>query len=252
MAVPAEHGGWGLTAEAVLLGMLVRPSGAGAMIGVAALLAFVARTPLKLAVGDHRRHRRLDRTVLAEQVAGVEVALLAAAVVVAVLTGHRWWWVPLAATVPFFALELSFDVRSRGRRLIPELSGAVGMGGVAAAIALAGGLETRPAVGLWVVLAALAVAAVPFARTQVRRLKHQADSRRVADAAQLAAGVVSVAGWMLGLVPWPAVAAVAALGAWNLTAMRRRVASAKQVGMVQMLAGLVVVAVAATAVLVGT
>lgn len=196
--LPSEHGGWGLTLEAVLLGLLVRPSGAGGAIGAAALLAFVARTPLKLAVGDHRRHRRLDRTRLAERVAASELALLAVAVAVASISGHRSWWAPLAAAVPLFGLELSFDVRSRGRRLVPELSGAIGMGGVAAAIGLAGGLDTRLAIGLWVVLAARAAAAVPFARTQVRRLKHQVNQRWAADAAQLAGLVVVLAGWRSG------------------------------------------------------
>ncbi|MGH9095166.1 MAG: YwiC-like family protein [Acidimicrobiales bacterium] len=151
----------------MLLGLLVRPSGAGAAIGAAPLLEFLARTPLKLAVGDRRRRRRrLDRTVLAERVAGTELALLVVAVVAASFTGQRWWWAPLASALPLFGLELSFDVRSRGRRLVPDLAGAVGMGAVAAAIGWAAGLDAVLAVGLWVVLAARAVAAVPFARTQ--------------------------------------------------------------------------------------
>lgn len=251
VALPAEHGGWGLTFEAVLLGLLVRPSGPGLAIAAAAFLAFMARTPLKLAAGDRRRHRRLGRTVLAEQVALAEVTLLAAAMVGASLTSQRWWWAPLAAAVAFFGLELSFDIRSRGRRLLPELSGAVGMGGVAAAIGLAGGLRPSLAVGLWLVLAARAVAAVPFARTQVRRSKGKTDHRAMAQAAQLAASTIVAAGWALGLVPWPDIAAIAGLALWDLVAMQRPAVSAKQVGMSQAVAGLVVVAIAATAVLVG-
>lgn len=247
--VPAEHGGWGLTFEAVLLGLLVRSSGAGMAVGAAAVLAFLCRTPLKLAVVDRRRHRRLERSALAERVAGVELVLLAGAVVVAALYGQRWWWAPLAATIPFFGVELSYDVRSRGRHLVPELSGAVGMGGVAAAIGLAGGLGARWAVGLWVVLAARAIAAVPYARTQVRRLKHQEDRRRLADLTQLAGVAVMLVGWAARLCPWPAVVVIAGMSAWDLAAMRAPVHSAKRVGMLQMAAGLVVVAVTATGVL---
>lgn len=248
--MPTEHGGWGLTFEAVLLGLIVRPSGAGVAIGAAALFAFVARTPLKLAAGDHRRRRRLDRTVVAERVAAGELVLLAAAVTAAALTAARWWWVPLVAALPFFGLELSFDIRSRGRHLLPELSGAMGMGAVAAAIALAGGLGARWAFGLWVVLAARGLAAVPFARCQVRRLKHQPDQRALADLAQGAAVLVALAGWAAGLVPWPGLVAVAMLAAWDLLAARRPVRSAAQVGILQTAAGLVLVAVVATAVLV--
>ena len=36
VALPDEHGGWGLTAEPVLLGLLVAPSWAGLAIGAAA------------------------------------------------------------------------------------------------------------------------------------------------------------------------------------------------------------------------
>ena len=36
VAVPSEHGGWGLTAEPVLLGLIVAPSAAGACLGAAA------------------------------------------------------------------------------------------------------------------------------------------------------------------------------------------------------------------------
>ncbi|HVX21420.1 MAG TPA: YwiC-like family protein [Acidimicrobiales bacterium] len=241
VAVPTEHGGWGLTFEAVLLGLLVRPSTGGVAIGVAAFAAFVARTPLKLAVVDRRRRRRLDRSVLAERIAGVELAVLVAAVVVAALTAQRWWWVPLVSAVPFFALELSFDVRSRSRRLAPELSGAVGMGAVASAIALAGGLRSSLAVGLWVVLAARAVGSVPFARTQVRRLRHQVDHRRLADAGQMAAVGVVLIGWALGWVLWSGATAVGVLAGWNLLALRLPVRSAKRVGILQLMAGVAVV-----------
>ena len=42
VALPTEHGGWGLTLEPVLLGLLVAPSVAGLAIGGAAFLVFVA------------------------------------------------------------------------------------------------------------------------------------------------------------------------------------------------------------------
>ena len=105
VAIPTEHGGWGLTVEAVLLGLLVRPSVAGGAIGLAALLAFVARTPLKLAVVDRRRHRRLERSVLAERIAGGELSVLVVMAVVASLSAHGGWWAPLAGAVPFFVVS---------------------------------------------------------------------------------------------------------------------------------------------------
>lgn len=39
VAIPAEHGGWGLTLEPGILGVLVAPDLAGVLLGLAALLA---------------------------------------------------------------------------------------------------------------------------------------------------------------------------------------------------------------------
>lgn len=86
VAVPAEHGGWGLTAEPVVLGLAVAPSVAGLCIGVAAVLAFVARTPLRVVLVDRHRHRDLDRTALARRVLLAEVFVIAALLATATLT----------------------------------------------------------------------------------------------------------------------------------------------------------------------
>src|SRR5437762_11678455 len=55
IALPVEHGGWGISLEPVLLGLRVAPSQAGAWVGVATLGAFLARHPLKVAAGGGRR-----------------------------------------------------------------------------------------------------------------------------------------------------------------------------------------------------
>src|SRR5690242_20462774 len=65
VAVPSEHGGWGLTLEPVVLGLVVEPTTAGLCVGVAALLAFLVRTPLKVVLVDAHRRRALPRTRIA-------------------------------------------------------------------------------------------------------------------------------------------------------------------------------------------
>src|SRR4249919_2323346 len=84
VAVPAEHGGWGLTLEPVLLGLIVAWSGAGVALGIAAFTAFLLRTPAKLVAVDVRRGRWLDRSRLALRIAIIELMLLASSVAVAV------------------------------------------------------------------------------------------------------------------------------------------------------------------------
>ena len=117
VAIPTEHGGWSLTLEPALLGLIVAPSVAGAALAAAALTAFVLRTPLKLVFVDIRRGRRFERTEKAAQVAIGLALVLVALVATAALTGERALFWPLLAALPLFAIEFAYDIRSRSRRL---------------------------------------------------------------------------------------------------------------------------------------
>ena len=79
-----------------MLGLLVEPSWAGLVLGLVALLAFVARAPLKLALVDRLRGRDLARTRLARRVAAVEIALLLGLIILALLLAEASFLWPLA------------------------------------------------------------------------------------------------------------------------------------------------------------
>jgi hypothetical protein len=248
VAVPSEHGGWGLTLEPVLLGLLVAFSWSGVAIGTATVLAFLVRTPLKLALIDRRRGRHLPRTRLAWRIATAELMMLAAAVGVAILGAGARWLVPFAVAAPLFAVELSYDIRSRGRRLAPELCGAIGISAAVAAVVLAGGETVRLAVAAWVVLGARALASIPFVRTQVVRLRHHA-SLRATDVFQAVGALAAVAAVAVDhRVSFGAVAVVV-LAVGQAVALRRPVPPIKVLGMRQMAIGLAVVAATAAGVL---
>jgi hypothetical protein len=249
VAVPTEHGGWGLTIEPAVLGLLVAPSWAGAALGAAALVAFVARTPIKVALVDRWRHRRLPRTVLAEKVAAIEVGLLVVLVGLAFATARDAFWLPIVVALPLVAVELWFDMRSRSRRLVPELAGTIGIGGVAAAIVLADGGEIALAAGLWCIVAARAVASIPFVRLQLSRHKQQPSRILVSDAAQGAAFVVAGAAVALDAAVVAGLGAIAALGLFQAWASRRPPPVAAVLGAQQVAAGLTVVLITALGVL---
>jgi len=249
VAMPVEHGGWSLTLEPALLGLLVAWSWPGLALGLAAMLAFLARTPLKLVLVDRWRGRWLDRTSVAARVATVEVLVLVALVVVAGLGADELFWLPLLAAAPLVAIELWFDMRSRSRRLLPELAGTVGIGSVAAAIALADGAETSMALGLWVVVAARGAAAIPYARTQVFRTRGRPYHLWHSDLAQALAVVAVVVAWFADAVPLAAAIAIIAVAAFNLGAVRAAPRPAKVIGLQQMFFGVAVVVVTAVAVL---
>lgn len=249
VALPSEHGGWSLTLEPVLLGLLVAWSWPGLALGAVAMLAFLARTPLKLVLVDRWRGRWLPRTRVAAGVAAAELVALAALLALAVLAADGRFWLPLVVAAPLVCVELWFDMRSRSRRLLPELAGTVGIGSVAAAIALADGAETAMAIGLWVVVASRAAAAIPYARTQVFRTRGRPHQRWHSDLAQALAVAAVGVGWWASAVPLVAVIAIVAVAAFNVGAVRATPRPAKVIGLQQMFFGLAVVAVTAVGVL---
>jgi hypothetical protein len=249
VALPTEHGGWSLTLEPVLLGLVVAWSWPGLALGGVAMLAFLARTPLKLVLVDRWRGRWIARTSVAARVATVELLAVAALVFLAVRgADERFWW-PLLVAAPLVSLELWFDMRSRSRRLLPELAGTVAIGSVATAIALADGADQAMAWGLWVVVAARAAAAIPYARTQVFRGRGRPHHLWHSDLAQGLAVVAVAIGWLAGGVPLVAVTAIAAIAVFNLGAVRAAPRPAKVIGLQQMFFGIAVVAVTAVGIL---
>jgi hypothetical protein len=247
VALPSEHGGWSLTAEPVLLGLLVAWSWPGLALGVAAMVAFVVRTPVKLVLVDRFRHRWLARTRLAAQIAAGELAVLVVLAAYAATAGGSFW-LPVAVAAPLVALELWFDMRSRSRRLIPELAGSIGIGSIATAIALADGAPTRLAWGLWVVIAARSVAAIPYVRTQILRTRSKPGPRWHSDAAQLVAVATALVAWTADLLPGAAAVAIAVLAAIDLVAVRLAPRRAVVIGIQQTILGIAVILTTAMAV----
>ena len=250
VAIPSEHGGWGLTLEPVLLGLVVAFSWSGLAIGLAAFVAFLVRTPLKLAVVDRRRHRTLPRTRLATRIAAVELVVLVALGVAALWSAGTEWLVPVLIAVPLVAVELWFDIRSRSRRLVPELAGAVGIAAVAASITVAGDEGWRLAVALWMVLAARAVASIPYVRTQIVRTRRGSSPLVTTDLFQVAGAAFGFAAVAVDTRVLLGAIVVAALALGQSIAIRRgHIPPVKVIGLRQMAAGLAVVAATAVGVL---
>jgi hypothetical protein len=249
VALPAEHGGWGLTLEPGILGLLIAPSLAGWCIALGALVAFLARTPLKVALVDRRRGRMLDRTRLAQRVAAAELAVLALLAAGAVLLGEPGFWVPGIVALPLLAVEGWYEVRSRGRRLVPELAGGVGVCSVAAMVVLAEGLSGRLAAGVWLVLAARVATSIPHVRAQIARLHQRPAPARAASAGDLAAVALAAAAVGLERSLVAGAGAVLVVIALQRRAGSRPVPRAVVVGMRQTAMGFGVVLVTAIGVL---
>ncbi len=175
--MPAEHGGWGLTLEPGILGVLLAPSLAGLLLAVAALLAFLLRTPARLVLRQLRASGRTTseagqaRMQLASQVATVELLGIGLALAgTAILALDPNWIWPLAVALPMFAIAFLFDLRSASRHIIPEIVGSVAVAAVAAMGTLAGGGSGVLALGAWLILSARVFSSIPHVRAQISRI----------------------------------------------------------------------------------
>jgi len=253
IALPTEHGGWGITLEPVLLGLLVAPSWAGAGLALATLGAFLARHPFKIVAGDRRRGRRFPRTPVAERFTLLYCAVALAGFVLALAAARGYeFLLPLALAAPLAAAQLWYDAVGRSRGLLPELAGSVAMGSVAAALALAGGAGWTPALCLWVVLAARFVPAILYVRARLTELHGKEFSRWPSLLAHAAAlGAVSALA-AYGLLPRLAVLAAAVLlGRAAYGFARRWPATARHVGFSEIAFGALTVAAVAAGVAFG-
>ncbi len=148
---------------------------------------------------------------------------------------------------PLVLVELWFDVRSRSRRLIPELAGTAAIGAVAAAIVLADGGEADLASAAWALAAFRAVATIPFVRVQLARLRDPSAPVKGSDLAQVGVIVGAVASWWSGWMPGAAALAVVLLGAAQLALSRADPPRVAVIGAQQVVFGLTLVLVAGLA-----
>ena len=241
VAIPREHGGWGLTLEPVLLGLLVAWSWSGLALGIAAFGLFLVRTPAKLAAVDRRRGQWRARSRLALTIASVELAVVATLAVAALAAAGGRWLIPVAVAAPLVAVELWYDVRSRSRRLVPELCGAVGVAASSAAVVLAAGDDRSLAFAAWLVLAARSIGSIPFVRAQIALAHRGVGVTRGSDLAQLAALAGAAGAVAVDERTWLGALAVAATVVAQAWWSRRQPPAIKVVGFRQMGLGLAVV-----------
>jgi YwiC-like protein len=238
VALPVEHGGWGMLGEPLLLGLLVAPSWAGLGVALASLAAFLVHHPLKIALADLRRSSSQPRTaaalgfILLYSVVGAAGLALAG-------TGQPGWWLPLAGAAPFALAQLVYDARNQGRQLLPELLGGVALSSVVAAEMRAAGLPFGVCLAAWAVFAARAVSAVLYVRTRLRLDRGFGPDRSAAVGSHAGGLFLAIALARAGLIPWltaPAFVLLLARAAYGLSHLHRR-ARPQVIGMLEMAYG---------------
>jgi len=230
--VPAEHGAWSFVLEPIVLGLLVAPSRAGAALALAAVVVFLGRQPLKLAVADRASCRTYPRTVVAFRLAAGALASAAFLGAIAWRWSSHRWWPPLVAALPVGLLQLAHDVRREGRRPLPELAGAITASASAPAIAAAAGWRPAAWLTIWILVAAHGLAATLYVRARLALERGGPVRTSQPIAAHIAALVLSLGLSSIGLAPPLAALAFALLmfrAVWGLSSWRRQ-ARAQAVG----------------------
>lgn len=249
VALPAEHGGWGFLIEPIVLGLLVAPTFAGFLLGVAAIAVFLVHQPLKVAIKDRRKGVRPPRAAWAERfAAGYGLVAAGAFAATLALAPSGDFLVPLAFAVPLAVVQLAYDARNQSRRLVPELSGACALAMTAPAIAVLGGWDVGPSLVLWLIASMRAVVSILYVRARLNLEHGQPQTPWLAWASHGAAIVVMVILAVVRPGTWLGVAAFAILMARAIIGLSsyRKPRPAKIIGFMEMGYGLL------TAVLTGT
>lgn len=253
VALPTEHGGWGLVSEPALLGLLLAPSLAALGLAVAGFGVFLARHPLKLALKDALRGKRYPRTVLAWKVTAGYGLLALVGLALALATARAAFWLPVLLAAPLALIQLVYDARSESRALLPELAGAVAVAGLTPTIVMAGGWALAPALALWTLLAARAVGSVVYVRARLRLERGVPVDPRPVLGLHVGALAVVAALVLAGALPALSLLAVGLLLARAALGLspRRRPVKAKIIGIREMVYGFVVVGLTAIGVYTG-
>jgi hypothetical protein len=200
IALPAEHGSWGLVLEPVVLGLLVAPSWEGLMLAVGCVAAFLTRRPFKVIQAEWGRTRSRRWTIAWAFALAYGVTAVVGIGGAVVLVGFDPL-VPLAAAVPLLAVFLAYDFTGQSRSWQAEMAGSMAFAAVAATIPMIGGWPLDLSLALSVVIVARAIPSVLYVRGRLRLEKGKPHSvRLVLGSHVLGLGMV----WLLvgkGLLP---------------------------------------------------
>ena len=240
VALPVEHGGWGLLAEPIVLGLALAPSPAGLCLAGAAGACFLLRHPLRLVFMDRRKGARYPRTSLAERFAfGYSTVALCLLALATVLASQPFWPALVVGGAPAL-VALAYDLGGRSREALGEAAGGLALSASASAIALAGGVAAGPAFAAGALLALRGVTAVLYVRARLRLDRGIPSGKGSALVSHAAAVAASVALARAGWGPWLGVVALGLLllrAAWGLSSRRARVRP-KVVGLQELAFGL--------------
>jgi hypothetical protein len=201
IALPNEHGSWGILLEPLVTALAVAPSAAGAFVALAVGGAFLSRQPLKILVGDISSGRRLPQTRIALVLTAAAFAIALSGLAGALYLTSYTDLLPLTVLIPLGIFQVANDISRRSRELVPELAGAAALSASAPAIALAAGWHVPEAMAMWSIFAARSIPSFVYVRQRLRLEKGKDFVRPAPAILHMAAVGLSASLAYFGLVP---------------------------------------------------
>lgn len=201
VALPTEHGSWGILFEPILASLAVAFSGAGLFIALIVVGAFLLRQPLKILVSDLFAGRDLPQTRAAAKFTALFASFVVISAAGALALADPFDLLPLTFLVPIGIFQLYSDVSRKSRGLAPEVAGSAAISASAPAIALAAGWALPESLALWALFVSRSVPSVIYVRQRLRLEKGKPYQKSAPGALHLAAVAIVAALASFGLVP---------------------------------------------------
>lgn len=244
IALPTEHGSWGILFEPLVVGIAVAPSPASVFIALLYIGAFLSRQPLKWYIADLRAKRNRPQTAAARGFAFAYLSIAAIGFFGTVAYAGASALLPLILTAPLGAVTLWYDVSGKSRNVAPEMAGVLTLATSAAVCGLAAGWDLAPSIALTVIITLRLIPSMIYIRERLKLEKGKPSSFATPIVLHVAAlAIVAILAWY-GLSPWLPLAIFTFLLVRSITGSSdfRLKLKAKQLGMLEVLFGTLVVA----------
>jgi hypothetical protein len=243
IALPNEHGSWGMLFEPLIAGLVVAWSPAAPFVALVFVGTFLTRQPLKVYIADRIAGRVRPHTMPAMKLAAVFsiIILIGLAGLFLTANGAALWL--FVAVIPAGVVPILYDVAGKSRRVVPEIVGAVVLSSSAAVSVLAAEGSMAGAAALWLVFVCRMVPSLLYVRERLRLEKGKPFSYLIPVLSHAAALAIVVLLISRGLVSSLLIIVFTVLltrALSGLSRFRQRL-RAMQIGVLEMIYGLLVV-----------
>ena len=243
IALPNEHGSWGILFEPLVLGIAVAPSAASPFVALLYIGAFLSRQPLKWYIADLKAKRERGQTAAARMFAFAFLSIAAVGFFGALAFAGVTAMLPLILTAPLGLITLWFDVSGKSRRVAPEMAGVVTLASSAGVCGLAAGWSVAASVALSIVIILRLIPSMLYIRERLKLEKGKPASFAVPLALHVLALVA------VGVLVWYGLSPALPLAIFTFLMIRALTGSsdfrlklkAKQLGILEVVFGSLVV-----------